>query len=165
MSFKRSELRKRVMVTLKADKLPIPESPGLIEEYQFPSDLTILSDEDIRKMMSFWTAHLGYLLTYIARCQVDVMVYKRELDRYENVFRKQWLQQNDDKKNPPMWMIEVDMHDDPLYIRKLSAYTDSKAIETVCESMKDTYKAYYTTLSRELSARLGAMSVEAGRGI
>lgn len=152
--YQNSELRKRVMTALRRQNIESPQHPGKVDEAsQFPKDITQLSDIDVRQLMSFWTAQLGYMNVYHARCLVDVSAYKRAVKEYERSYRARHKQKND-----KVWEIDSGLADDSHYQRLYSRFEEAEALVTITKSLKDSFEQYYTAASRELTARMSESS-------
>lgn len=151
MSYKRSELRKRVLRSLRGRDITMPASPGMIDEdQQFPLDITAVSTEKVRSLMSFWTGHLGYINSLFSRHMVDAMAYKREVRDYERRYKAR-----NKSKSDRVWEIEAELADDSHYERLVNTWQEAEAMVTVLKSLRDAYEGYYNAASRELTARMG----------
>lgn len=149
-----SDLRKRVLQSLKQTRINMPTAPDPVsEENQFPLDITALSDVAVRRLMSFWTAHLGYLNSYHSRCMVDAMAFKREVKQYERMFKAKHKGEKD-----KVWEIDAELANDNVYQRYVNRWEEAEAMAIVTKSLKESYESYYASASRELTARMGEYS-------
>lgn len=156
IDYQHSELRKRVMSSLRKQNVYSPVHPGAVDEDgQFPTDITALSDIEVRQLMSFWTAQLGYIITYHARCVVDVTAYKRAVRDYERAYRASNRQKND-----KAWEVDAGLANDTMYQSLSSKHEHADALVTITKSLKDTFEQYYAAASREMTARLGEFGRE-----
>lgn len=154
-----SELRKRVMSALRGQQIYVPAHPGAVtEEQQFPKDITKLSDLEVRQLMSFWTAQLGYVTAYHSRCAVDLMSYKRSVKDYERSYRAANKQKND-----KAWEVDAGLADDSFYQSLYAKYEQAEAMTIVTKSLRDTMESYYNAASREMTARMSEQGRDMSR--
>ena len=156
MSVNKSELRKRVLKHIKVKAgLSMPKTPSQeASTKEFTSDLTRLSEMELRREMSHWKSMLGYVNTFLARSQVDEKSYKRSVKSYEREYK--WRNKSD--KNTAMWEIEAGLSQEKEYDLLVNKLEQCEAIVIVVKSLRDAYEGYYDVCSRELTARMGEMS-------
>lgn len=148
----RSELRKRVLRSLKSGySLPMPKEPEGAGGMEFPSDLTRLTDVEVRQQMSYWKAMAGYTNTVLARSMIDEMAYKREVRDFERRFKFE----NKPDRNAPMWEVEAPLADNAAYQHLRGKLDNAEAMVVILKSLRDSQEGYFTVASRELTARMG----------
>jgi hypothetical protein len=160
----RSDLRQRVKAAMRDANIHLPVNPGAVtEEEQFPRDITMLDDQQLGQQMSFWTAQLGYLNTYLARCEIDMLAYKKERRDYELAHKRNSLEGKKPSEKRA-WEAEAELAGDEMWEGLSDQYMFAEALVIQLRALKSSYEGYYATASRELTRRLGERDRADGRG-
>lgn len=166
LELSRSDLRQKVKAAMRGANIYLPPSPGPVEEeHRFPNDITKLADIELGRQMSFWTSQLAYVNTYLARCEIDMMSYKRDLKDYELAHRKNALKDGNRKASDiRKWEAEAELAGDETWESLRDQFMLAEAIVTQLKAVQKSYEAYYNTSSRELTRRMGERDRDSGRG-
>lgn len=162
---RRSDLRQRVKAAMRGASIYMPASPGPVtEEHRFPTDITRLDDMELGQQMSFWTAQLGYVNTYLARCEIDMKSYLQDKRDYEAAHRKNVME---GKKASEMrkWEADAELVGDETWEQLRDQFMLAEAMVIQLKAVQKSYEGYYATASRELTRRSGERERDQGRGI
>lgn len=153
MTIQHSSLRKRVMQAMSRSGINLQPAPEPVSEAdRFPRDITKLSELEVRRLLSFWTGHLGYLNTMLARASIDHLAYDQEVKQYER--RHRLLHREEGNKKDAKWVYDDELVDDELYQRLLTNRLHASAAMEFMKALQKSYEAYFAAASRELTARI-----------
>lgn len=138
--------------TLKEMGLPVPPKlPRLEDEDAFPTDITRLSDVEVRSLMSFWTAYYGYANATLGRYKGRVAILSRVLINRKYIL----FQQLKPEKKTADWSeaIHGQVQLNPEVRKYERILAEAEGMVAVMEPLVWTYMRYSEVASKEITAR------------
>jgi len=128
--------------------VPLPTKPEHLHEYDWPLDITRVSNQEIRAMMSYYAAHSNYAAHNIALLSNILDKLERELKNRTRKLRAKFSQQR-------LKVAEASgkIEEDELINKIENAKLHGKGVLRLLESAKEGYDRNIQVASRELSAR------------
>lgn len=150
------ELIKSPRKTLRELGLPLPHRLAELEEEDaFPTDITRLSEVQVRRLMSFWTAYYGYANATLGKYKGRVAVLERTLTSRKLIL----FNKLKPEKKSAEWTesIKGKIQLDPEIKRYERILAEAEGMVAVLEPLVWTYMRYSDVASREITARSNEM--------
>lgn len=141
----------------KEEGLPIPGYVDINDVPEFPPDLTIFTDEEVRRLHSTFNAYFvrtSYLASQqenhvIARKFAYKQMYNKELLQIDNFFREG----NRAPKEKTKQVLEAEIFQNQKVVDVLEEVQQEEANLNTLKTLRDIYENNCTRLSREMSMR------------
>lgn len=149
---------KTAKLYVKKKQLPVPYmSPEELEDLEFPSDMTILNNEQLTQAMSDWTKLMSYTNYTVAQTDVEKTAKK---SNYEFLKSKHWAIMRGDGKSEEDTRKGVDKIVNVAEAKK--EFEVAVAKHKLLDSLLWGYTKSYQMLSRELTKR-GIINIAEGK--
>jgi len=140
---------KEAMSFVIGKKLPLPKNwtGGELEKLEFPNDLSMLSIDELGKLMGIWSTVMAYAQYEVARLDIDKTA---RWNRYEFARKKEYLYlvelggMTEEQRKAEVYVNTAQLRAD---------YEVAKAKYVLTNALLGVYSKYYQALSRELSRR------------
>lgn len=140
---------KEAMSFVIGKRLPLPKNwtGGELEKLEFPNDLSMLSIDELGKLMGIWSTVMAYAQYEVARLDIDKTA---RWNRYEFARKKEYLYlvelggMTEEQRKAEVYVNTAQLRAD---------YEVAKAKYVLTNALLGVYSKYYQALSRELSRR------------
>jgi len=138
--------------------LPVPSKlPEITDRDQFPLDITKVSDEQVRHLLSYWTAQYAYANRLLGLEQGHVAILTRLLERKKLVLFNKY--KPDRKSSDWSEAIKGRIAQNTLvHAMELKLARAEGVVSSLWPLVQD-FKAYADTASREITARTSERDV------
>lgn len=131
---------------------PVPSKPKSLSRFDWPLDITKVGNEDVRGLISYYTAQLAYVNYSIAKLSFLIGKVELEEKKTTRILRAK-LYKKGMKRDEISGRIERDKELESLANTRLHG---QGVLETL-KLLKENYVAYISASSRELTARSGEL--------
>ncbi len=140
---------KEAMSFVIGKKMPLPKNwtGEELEKLEFPDDLSMLSTDELGKLMGIWSTVMAYAQYEVARTDIDKTA---RWNRYEFERKKEYLYllelggMTEEQRKAEVYVNTAQLRAD---------YEVAKAKYVLMNALLGAYSKYYQALSRELSRR------------
>ncbi len=154
-----ADMLRHMSLSLYKAGVPFPgKLPPITDEDRFPLDITTVSNAEVRRLMSFWTAQYAYVNALLGKEKGKVMYYTRHLNRRKSIL----FQKLKPEKKTGDWSeaIQGRIQLDPKVKRYEVTLAKAESMVSVYEPLVWDFRAYADVASREITARISEMGLE-----
>lgn len=145
----RTLMRASTFIKKKAFPMPKHWTPEELDELEYPSDLTLLTYNELGKQMGIWTSVIGYTQYQVAIADVEKTAKANKLEYERKKMELQLLEEGNNTDAERQAIIKTDQR-----LVKLQAESEvARAKFVMLKSLLDSYSKYFNSFSRELSRR------------